>query len=119
MRIGDFTFYKGDKKSQSDILIANLKGIKNIQTFKIKQLPWNPSDYVPISTKICTTIKDKNVRKLVSEDILSTAGLVSPRKPKKIRVDSVNWETYNAVTRSDFDMFCVGMEGKISRMRKI
>ena len=33
---GDFTFHKGDRKSQNDILLANRNGLISIDSFEIR-----------------------------------------------------------------------------------
>ena len=49
---GGFTFYKHERKSQSNILLANKKGITSILEFKIHRIGWNPSDHLPIAPTV-------------------------------------------------------------------
>ena len=107
---GDFTFHKGESKLQSDILIANLEGIENAQSFTIRKVPWNPSDHTPLSTSLCVNISGKDAADLASYDILSTAVPGTRSKRLIIEVNSVNWETYKNITRNELGMLCDIME---------
>ena len=37
----DFTFYRGNRKSQNDLLLANLAALNSIQTFSVYNNLWN------------------------------------------------------------------------------
>ena len=87
---GKFTFHKGDRKSQNDIVLSNFKAIHCIRDFKIHELNWNPSDHCPVSTIMQITITDKNVRLNASADLLTTAGEFYQSKPKRIYTKSTN-----------------------------
>ena len=41
----DFTFYKGNKKSQNDLILANMAALDAIKEFKVHNVMWNPSDH--------------------------------------------------------------------------
>ena len=72
---GDFTFRKGDRKSQNDILITNSNGLSKIESFNIHNtINWNPSDHSPISVNVVISIIHKNFSSIASGDILTTAG---------------------------------------------
>ena len=45
---GKFTYHKGVKQSQNDIILGNLKALDNIETFIIHEISFNPSDRFPI-----------------------------------------------------------------------
>ena len=51
---GKFTFEKADRKSQNDICLTNLSGLKTIDSFTIHDIPFNFSDHKPIS--LCTNL---------------------------------------------------------------
>ena len=46
---GDFTFYKGERKSQNDIALANMTALEKLKQFQIYNELWNPSDHTPVS----------------------------------------------------------------------
>ena len=52
--IGDFTYYKGEKKSQIDFVYTNRNGIKMIKSFSIISENWHISDHRPIGIEIVT-----------------------------------------------------------------
>ena len=49
---GDYTYYKGNKRSQTDIVFTNLKGLKQIDSFTIIRDNWHTSDHLPIGVDI-------------------------------------------------------------------
>ena len=42
---GNFTFRKGDRKSQADVCFSNHTGIDFIESFEVIELGWKPSDH--------------------------------------------------------------------------
>lgn len=46
---GDFTYYKADTKSQIDLLLTGLNGVKLIENFSIINTDWHISDHRPIT----------------------------------------------------------------------
>ena len=60
------TFYKGDRKSQNDIILPNKAGLSYIDKFIVQDYGWNPSDHMPISIECNLNIKNRSVAKLAS-----------------------------------------------------
>ena len=60
---GDFTFVKDSRKSQNDIILADVPALSAIKKFTIHKIGWNPSDHAPISTecKMVFSIKSLGV----------------------------------------------------------
>ena len=51
---GDYTYYKGDKKSQIDFVYSNKNGLKFIEDFCIPKNDWHVSDHRPVIMDILT-----------------------------------------------------------------
>ena len=67
---GGFTFLKGDRQSQNDLLLTNAKGLVSVKAFQIHRSTWNPSDHTPISVDIELTIDNDSIGVNASHDIL-------------------------------------------------
>ena len=101
---GGFTYYKHNRKSQNDILLANNKGIASILDFKIQRIGWNPSDHLPISVNVELFLKRENFGIQTSNDILDDQN-VDIKKPKKINPILVNWNTYSMIIENDIHSY--------------
>ena len=49
---GDYTYYKGNKRSQIDFVFTNFKGLKQIDCFSIIRDNWHTSDHLPIGVEL-------------------------------------------------------------------
>lgn len=78
-----YTFYKGNRKSQNDILLANKAGLSSLSKFELQNLGWNPSDHVPILATCELPFAKESAAKAASFDILSDHSLRLYRKAKK------------------------------------
>ena len=99
---GNFTFEKGGRKSQNDLILANKHSLPLIREFQIHELGWNPSDHTPVSICIDLDVTDKDLPVAASRDILYQYGNEEIRKPKKIHPEDVDWEKYKALVETDF-----------------
>ena len=102
---GDFTFYKGGRKSQNDILLSNMTALQSIKNFNIHKNLWNPSDHCPISVCFEMNVTRNEYGVLASEDLTSDLTQYGPRKSKKITSAQVNWENYYRLIESDLDSY--------------
>ena len=92
---GKFTFNKGGRTSQNDIIIANNVGLQNTDSFTIyDELNWNPSDHHPVSAEVEISISRSNIRIASSGDILTTAGEPEFRRRGRIKSERIDWEKY-------------------------
>ena len=99
---GDFTFEKGGRKSQNDLILSNKHGLTLIREFKIHEIGWNPSDHTPVSVKIDLDVTDKNLPVAASKDILYQYNNDSIQKPKKIHSEGIDWSKYKTLVQNDF-----------------
>ena len=99
----NFTFYRGESKSQNDIILANKSGLCSLTSFKLHEIGWNPSDHVPVSIDCDLSIDTVSAAKLASCDILSDHSLKKYSKPKKIDPKKVDWSVYKDIVNADFN----------------
>ena len=99
---GDFTFRKGNRTSQNDIILANKTALTSIISFKIHKDGWNPSDHYPISVKCCMTFTKSSTGLSASKDILTERVKTAVDKPKKICKSDVDWKVYTELVKNDF-----------------
>ena len=105
-----YTFYKGDRKSQNDIILSNKSGLQSLEHFTLENIGWNPSDHVPISIVCKLSFKKRSIGKLASADILSDLAVNVYRKPRKIDPRRVNWNSYNEIVETDFNTYAEKIE---------
>ena len=98
---GDFTFKRGDSKSQNDLILANAAAIDSIKTFTIHDISWNPSDHTPVSACFVLNILKEDYDIATSTDLLSDATRSDFTKPRRVKSSQVNWETFHSVTEKD------------------
>ena len=70
---GKFTFHKGNRKSQNDIVVGNPDALHNIESFTIHQLSFNPSDHFPVVASCNFPLCDKDVNSTAASDLLTTS----------------------------------------------
>ena len=102
---GDFTFMKGGRKSQNDLVLSNKSGLSVIKNFRIHNTIWNPSDHKPVSIEIDLDITNNNLAALASNDILSQHNLSDMKKAKKINHEQIDWDSYKLLTGNDFRFY--------------
>ena len=101
---GDFTFFKGDRKSQNDLCVSNAVGLRQIEDFTIHKIGWNFSDHFPISVKVKLCLYDSRIPKVVSEDLLTSMGNEGSRRPVKVKSHNVDWEGYRTIAKVELEM---------------
>ena len=101
---GDFTFFKGGRKSQNDICLSNSFGLRNVEDFTIHKIGWNFSDHFPISTTVKLDLYDSSVPVSASADILSSLGDEANKRTRKIHSSLVDWEGYSVIASREIEM---------------
>ena len=99
---GDFTFRKGDRKSQNDIVLANQPALSVIRSFTIHKEGWNPSDHAPVSIICPMSFSRKSLGLHASKDILTERVSTSVTRPKRISRLNVDWTAYKTIVENDF-----------------
>ena len=99
---GDFTFEKGGRKSQNDLVLANKYSLSAIRRFKIHDVGWNPSDHSPVSIDIDLDVTDRNIPVAASLDILYQHGANELKKPMKIQPEGIDWLKYKTLVENDY-----------------
>ena len=87
---GDFTFFKGGRKSQNDICLSNAAGLQRVEDFSIHKIGWNFSDHFPISVTVRLDLYDSTIPLTTSADILTSVkdeGTKRPGKTSTCQVD--------------------------------
>ena len=99
---GWFTFHKGNRKSQNDLILTNEKGLTLIKKFKIHDIVTNPSDHTRISVELEVDARDDDsISVNASYDILSDHSTCNIRKPKRFKDNLIDWNS----TRYLFNIF--------------
>ena len=101
---GDYTFYKGNKRSQNDVCVSNLKGIQNLRCFSIHKIGWNFSDHLPVSFVVNMDLYDSSILLAASSDILSSYECESRKRPRKVISTQVDWNGYGVIARREMEM---------------
>ena len=70
---GKYTFYNGNRKSQSDVVVGNPDALPNIECFTIHELSFNPSDHFPVVASCNFPLCDRDVKSISASDLLTTA----------------------------------------------
>ena len=101
---GKFTYYKGDKKSQNDIILGNNKALDNIEQFTIHELSYNPSDHFPVvvACKFFPGINDYMPG--AAADLLTDAALPPLKPTMKINPVHVDWNRYSQLAAIEVDI---------------
>ena len=101
---GTFTYYKGDKKSQNDVVIANRFALDCIQAFTIHELGYNISDHFPVVVECNFPRSSVDYMYEASSDILTCAGDLRLKRNKKILQSNVNWENYKKIATTEIEL---------------
>ena len=91
---GDYTFLKGNRKAQNDLLLANQPALSTLKNFVIHKEGWNPSDHSPVSVECNMEFTSKSSGLSASKDILTEAIPTISLRPKKVKtlnVDKPSW----------------------------
>ena len=107
---GDFTFQKGGRKSQNDIILSNRTALQAIQNFKIHKEVWNPSDHCPVSVTFELKVLKDMFGIVASDDLICDLNEECYKKPKKISTKSVNWDSYYRLVESDQQSYAKKVE---------
>ena len=102
---GDFTFQKGGRKAQNDLILANTTALSAIEQFKVHKVVWNPPDHFPISTTFKLNLVKNDCAIQVSCDLLSEPAGCTVEKAKKINSSKVNWESFQVLVESDLGTY--------------
>ena len=102
---GDFTFEKGGRRSQNDLILVNEHGLCCIQRFRIHQIGWNPSDHTPVSIDLDLDVTDVHLAVAASHDILYDQSSDLVKKPRKIQQNVIDWERYKSLAESDYQHY--------------
>ena len=100
---GKFTYYKGNKKSQNDIILGNHKALDCIEKFTIHEISFNPSDHFPLVVNCNFSAGVEDHMPKAAADLLTDAAVKSYKPSKKIRSPDVNWENYVVLAQSEID----------------
>ena len=100
---GDYTYIKGNGKSQNDIVLSNAKGLENVATFSIHKIGWNFSDHFPVSITAKLNLYDSSSPMIVSADILSSMKNEGSRRPSKVRSENVDWDGYRTMASREME----------------
>ena len=101
---GDFTFFRGDRKSQNDLCLSNLTGLRKISDFCIHKIGWNFSDHYPISVTVNLDLYDSSVSTAASSDILSDPSVKSMERPRKVVSANVDWQGYRVIASQEIHL---------------
>ena len=99
---GNFTFHKGVRKSQNDLVLTNKAGLESVRSLCINEVGWNPSDHAPLSVMVELDVTDDKIAVEASLDILSDHSLSDVTKPKKISHERINWAAYRELVTNDY-----------------
>ena len=98
---GKFTFRKGERKSQVDVCISNAKGLDFIDSSKVEEIGWNPSDHNPIVSDVTFPLYNSKLVSEASYEINSSATVRNREKLGKIKSKLVNWDNYVGIIDCD------------------
>ena len=102
---GNFTFQKGMRKAQNDLLLANRAALSAITEFSIYRVGWNPSDHYPISAKCSMTFTKMSVGLSASKDLLTERVITARTRGRKVRANEVDWENYMRFVENDYEEY--------------
>ena len=99
---GHFTFQKGDRKSQNDLVLINKTGLSAVKNVQIHRIGWNPSDHTPVSVDVEFDVTNDKIAVDASFDILSDRCASDLTKAQKIQSDKVDWNKYSVLVENDY-----------------
>ena len=94
---GKFTYHKGNKKSQNDIVVANRKGLDSVEKFIIHEISFNPSDHFPVTVTCNFSLGVNDYMSVAAADLLTDSCLPCLKRMKKIRPPEVDWDKYKEI----------------------
>ena len=101
---GKCTFFKGDRKSQNDIVVGNKYALNMIDSFKIHEIGYNPSDHFPLVATCRFSCRVEDYMNKAAGDLLSEGYSLSVKREKKINSVDVNWENYKQIAKNEIDL---------------
>ena len=107
---GDFTFYKGNKRSQNDICLSNLVGLEKVEDFSVQRIGWNFSDHLPISVTVSLDLYDSRIPVQASADILTSVNSATRRRASKVKTALVDWSGYGVIARRELELMRTDVE---------
>ena len=102
---GDYTFRKGSRKSQNDLILSNKSGLSVVQNLTVHNTIWNPSDHTPVSIDVELDVTNNNLAVMASLDILSQNELSDIKKAKKVGQNEIDWDAYKTLVENDFTCY--------------
>ena len=102
---GNFTFHKGSRMAQNDVILANQAALTVIKHFTIHREGWNPSDHYPISTECSLTFTKQSTGLSAAKDILTERVDTSLARAKKVKPSHVDWDKYSRLVESDLPSY--------------
>ena len=98
---GNFTFRKGTRCAQNDVVLANQVALSFIKQFTIHREGWNPSDHYPISVECTLTFTKKSSGLSAAKDILTERISTNISRAKKVKPEDVDWDKYVLLVEGD------------------
>ena len=102
---GNFTFQKGTRTAQNDLLLANRAALSAIKTFTIHREGWNPSDHYPVSAECSLTFTKESSGLRAAKDILTDRTSNNVTRARKIKPNDVDWDKYARLVESDLPSY--------------
>ena len=102
---GNFTFQKGTRRAQNDVLLANQAALSAIKHFTIHREGWNPSDHYPISSECSMTFTMKSTGLSAAKDILTERVSATVTRARKVKAPDVDWDKYVHFVESDLPSY--------------
>ena len=109
-----FTYQKGEKKSQNDLILANMAALEAINDFTVHDIMWNPSDHKPISVSFELKLRKGEFGVAASTDISDDSLYDRIAKAKKISSPHVNWDGYYNLIETDVSSY----ETKVDQLKE-
>ena len=101
---GKFTYYKGNKKSQNDIVLGNRKALDNTETFIIHEISFNPSDHFPIIATCKFSLRVDDFMCAAAADLLTDAAISHLKRTRKISSQEVDWCIYKEIAHREIEL---------------
>ena len=75
-----------------------------IDSFKIHEIGYNPSDHFPLVVTCRFTCRTEDYMNKAAGDLLSEGYSLSVKREKKINSDDVNWDNYKHIAKNEIDL---------------
>ena len=95
---GKYTFYKGNRKSQNDAVVGNPDALRNIESFTVHELSFNPSDHFPVVASCNFPLRDRDVISISASNLLTTASEPCIKRIPTINSSNVNWDMCSKIS---------------------